>query len=383
MDAQLQRYEKLLVNEKTARPGRIALAAQNDRLCYHGPTELKELTSLLLQRLDCCAVIVGEPNLPFGDLLIQRSSPPVTVLTPRDSESRSSLHAIPCVPFTHTTTTLARQICDVLQTRKGCIVEGLGLVSLGSLTVEQAYIVWSSLVHATTIKYFEDLLTGGPHLKQEAALLQRCRAEYLQPLQPEAYYQGQHELSEHHNDIIKEMCAIGHATVMMGLVDSFFGNISYATKEGLYISQTSARLDELQQQVDFVPANGSSTSGITASSELPAHRAIVAATGCRTILHGHPRFSVIMSFFAGFKETDNWQQLDGIPVVQGEGGVGGLAENLSAAFRNSGSNAVIVQGHGVFAISRHNFREPLITLTKVEQQCRNMYFKRIAERFGI
>lgn len=383
MDVQLQRYGQLLVSEKAARAGRIALAAQNDHFCYHGPADLKELVCLLLQQLDCCAVIVGEPNLPYGDLLIQRATPSTTVLTPRDSESRSSLHAIPCIPFTHETKTLAWQICDALQTRKGCIVEGLGLVSLGSLTVEQAYIVWSSLVHATTIKYFEDLLTNGPHLEQEAALLQQCRTEYLQPLQPAAYYNGLHQLSEQADEIIKEMCAVGHATVMMGLVDSFFGNISCATGAGLYISQTSARLDELQQQIDFVPADGSSTSSITASSELPAHRAIAAATGCRAILHGHPRFSVIMSFFADAEGVEGWQLVDGIPVVRGEGGVGGLAESLSTAFHSSGSNAVIVQGHGVFTISERNFREPLATLAKVEQQCRSIYFRYIAERFGV
>lgn len=383
METQLQRYNQLLVNEKAARSGRIALAAQNDRLCYHGPADLKELTCLLLQQLDCCAVIVGEPTLPFGDLLIQRAVPPSTVLTPRDSESRSSLHAIPCIPFTRVTTTLVRQICEALQTRKGCIVERLGLVSMGSLTVEQAYIVWSSLVHATTIKYFEDLLTSGPQLKQEAALLQRCRSEYLQPLQPADYYHGQLRLSAQGDEIAQAMCAVGRATVMMGLVDSFFGNISCTTETGLYISQTSARLDELQQQVDFVPIDGSSTSGITASSELPAHRAIAAATGCRAILHGHPRFSVIMSFFADIKGTEGWEQLDGIPIVRGEGGVGGLAESLSAAFSRSGGNAVIVEGHGVFAISPHNFSETLETLSKVEQQCRSLYFRRIAERYGI
>lgn len=383
METQLQRYSQLLVDEKAAHSGRIALAAQNDRLCYHGPSDLKELTCLLLQQLDCCAVIVGQPVLPFGDLLVQRATPPVTILTPRDSESRSSLHAIPCIPFSHVTATLAQQICETLQTRKGCIVEGLGLVSLGSLTVEQAYIVWSSLVHATTIKYFEDLLTSGPQLKQEAALLQGCRTEYLQPLQPADYYHGQLRLSTQGNEIIQAMCAVGRATVMMGLVDSFFGNISYATETGLYISQTSARLDELRQQIDFVPLDGSSTNGITASSELPAHRAIAATTGCRAILHGHPRFSVIMSFFAGVAGDAGREQLDGIPVVRGEGGVGGLAESLSAAFGSSNSSAVIVQGHGVFTISPHDFSETLTTLAKVEQHCRSLYFSWIAERYGI
>jgi len=90
--------------------------------------------------------------------------------------------------------------------------------------------------------------------------------------------------------IIRELAAVGRATVKMGLVDSFFGNISYTSHDTLYISQTSARLDELEHQIDPIPHDNSSTAGITASSELPAHRAIVAATGCRAVLHGHPRY---------------------------------------------------------------------------------------------
>ncbi len=91
------------------------------------------------------------------------------------------------------------------------------------------------------------------------------------------------------------MSQAGKQVVADRLVDSFFGNVSYCLNHILYISQTGAALDELDGCIDPVPLDGSTSAGITASSELSAHLEIIARTGCRAILHGHPRFSVILS----------------------------------------------------------------------------------------
>jgi len=379
MQVQLQRYTQRLIDEQCAKAGKIAICSQNDRICSFGNHDFAELGQQIVQELDCASVIVAEPLHPFPFLLLFRAPPSLAALVPRDSESRSSLHDIPLVRHCQNPTDFLAAICTALRKRKGCIVENIGLISQGSLTVEQSYIAWSSVLHATVIKYFEDLLTTGPQLTGEMETVLQYKNSCLKPFNTNSFL-FLSSLPGYAQTIISEMSLAGQATVQLGLVDSFFGNISCAADTTLYISETSARLDELQSQIDPVPFDGSSTAGITASSELPAHRAIVCATGCKAILHGHPRFSVVMSFFA-VPDDENLCRIASIPVVDGEGGVGGLAESLVRAFSLTGVKAVIVRGHGVFAISDTGFGEALTELAHVEQRCRDSYFTQLQERY--
>ena len=382
MQQQLDHYIQMLIDEQSVKSCNIAICSQNDTVCKSGNPKLARLAEQTLQRLNCAAVIIAEPFHPFPMFLSRRATSDTGCIVPRDSESRSSLHDIPLIRETQDQSVLLDTICKALRKRKGCIVEGIGIISQGALTVEQAYIAWSSLLHATTIKYFEDLFTSGPLLKEEAYALTYYKKHCLKPLAinsqvflatPPSTYQ----------EIISEMSLTGRMTVELGLVDSFFGNISFVSENKLYISQTSARLDQLTTQIDAVPFDETSTAGITASSELPAHRAVMLATKCNAILHGHPRFPVIMSFFATPGTNQFFDLIGPFPVVGGEGGVGGLAENLPKAFCQTDSKAVIVRGHGVFAISHSGFNKALSTLTEVELYCRALYFEKLYERYQI
>lgn len=382
MQQQLEHYMQLLIAEQSVKSGSIAICSQNDTVCKSGNRKLAQLAEQTLQRLNCAAVIIAEPFHPFPIFLLHRAAADTGCIVPRDSESRSSLHDVPLIRETQDQSSLLDAICKALCKRKGCIVEGVGIISQGTLTVEQAYIAWSSLLHATTIKYFEDLLTAGPLLQEEGDAIEHHKNCYLKPLIIDKHAFCISPPSTY-SDIISEMSLTGQMTVKLGLVDSFFGNISYMLNNTLYISQTSARLDQLSTQIDAVLFDESSTAGITASSELPAHRAVMLATKCRSILHGHPRFPVIMSFFA---ESDNNLLFDVIgpfPVIEGEGGVGGLAENLPKAFCQPNTKAVIVRGHGVFVTSHSGFSEALTKLAEVELVCRDLYFERLYKRYKI
>jgi len=356
-------------------PGRVALAARNDATMSNGPADLTTLAESVMERLSSTALVVAEPLLPYPALLQRRALPGLTVIVPRDSESRSSLYDIPLVSV-EDSRLLPDGIAMALACRKGCIVSGVGMVSHGALTVEQAYIGWSSLYHATFIKYLEDLLSHGPVLPEEMGIVNQLLA-YCPPTSPAPFDFRKGPLFGSAS-IMHELSVVGRATVSWGLVDSFFGNISYTDQDTLYISQTSARLDELDQQIDPIPHNNSSTAGITASSELPAHRAIMAATGCRAVLHGHPRFPVVMSFFSSPTRHKGIDEVCGIPVVEGEGGQGGLAQILPNAFQLTGKQAIIVRGHGVFSIGQDDFREPFSALVSIEHACRQEFQQRLA-----
>jgi hypothetical protein len=133
--------------------------------------------------------------------------------------------------------------------------------------------------------------------------------------------------------IYSEICRVGRYTVEKGYVDSFFGNISYFDGKTIFISQTTSSLDELEGHIDPVPLDGSSTAGLSASSELPAHRGIYLFSNYHAILHGHPRFSIVMSMFCTEeyctiedcnRYCDRKRTVCGVPVVAGETGAGGL-----------------------------------------------------------
>jgi ribulose-5-phosphate 4-epimerase/fuculose-1-phosphate aldolase len=189
------------------------------------------------------------------------------------------------------------------------------------------------------------------------------------------------------DEVLSEIRAVGRYTVDRGLVDSFFGNISYRVGDTIYISQTAASLDDLAGCIDPVPTDNRSTTGITASSELLAHRRIYEATGARAILHGHPKFAVAMSMLCEekdcpvkdcWKDCPNVRMLGDTPVVAGEIGAGGLAVRVPPVI--GGPGKAIVYGHGAFAIGRDGFGEAFRAMVDVENRCREEYFRRFDAR---
>ncbi|MDD2366379.1 MAG: class II aldolase/adducin family protein [Desulfuromonadaceae bacterium] len=389
MLSQILKYRAKLISDSSANPSKIAFAANDDAIISHGSDNEALLSESVLSRLKCLAVVTAEPSIPFADFLIKRAAVNEYEIVPRDTETRTFLHDIPILRKSYVVTESVSKIADLLSNRKGIIVEGIGIIATGALTVEQAYINWSSVFHSTYIKYLEDLLEYGFMLEGEEICFEYFRSKQLIPLTSNGltFNSGPFEKK---TIILEEMVRVGRYTVERHLVDSFFGNISYSNDGLLYISQTASSLDELQCCIDPVPFENSSTVGITASSELVAHRSIFDKTGCRAILHGHPRFSVVMSMICSEKEkcdiTDCWRDCSKVrflgetPVVAGEIGAGGLARNVPPVIGLSGS--AIVYGHGVFSIGMSDFREAFQSMVDIENWCRTEYFRLLDEKTG-
>jgi len=385
---QIEKYLQKLITDRSALPGMIAIAAQDDCMVCHGEPALAEVAAGTLAQLNCLALCIARPALPFAELLLKRASVHERTIVPRDTETRTFLHDIPLLRHSGPGYAPTNVIAELLGSRKGIVVEGIGIVACGALTVEQAYINWSSVFHSSYIKYLEDVLQDGFLLPGEAEAFERFRTEWLQPLTSDGLCFRQGPLVDK-TDILDEIKHVGSYTVQRGLVDSFFGNISYSNGDLIYISQTASSLDELAGCIDPVPFENSSTVGITASSELVAHRSIFELTGCHAILHGHPRFAVVMSMLCEAQTecgvTDCWKDckrirlLGDTPVVAGEIGAGGIAKNVPPVIGASG--CAIVYGHGVFAIGRSDFREAFQSLVDVENWCREEYFRRFDESF--
>jgi ribulose-5-phosphate 4-epimerase/fuculose-1-phosphate aldolase len=385
---QIEKYTSKLISDGSAKAGSIAFAAQDDVMISEGEQTLASLSEAVLSKLNCLALAAAAPSLPFADFLIQRAAIHEHEIVPRDTETRTFLHDIPLLRKSEIDSDPAGAIAVLLGNRKGIVVEGVGIIASGALTVEQAFINWSSVFHSTYIKYLEDLLEHGFMLSGEEEAFSLFRRKSLPPLSSDGLQFLPGPLADK-NVILEEMATVGVYTVQRHLVDSFFGNISYSNGSLLYISQTASSLDELHGCIDPVPFENSSTVGITASSELVAHRSIFETTGCRAILHGHPRFAVVMSMICAEKElcpiTDCWRDctkvrlLGETPVVAGEIGAGGIAKNVPPVIGIAGS--AIVYGHGVFSIGMTDFREAFQRLIDVENYCRAEYFRRFDEKF--
>ncbi|HJV36114.1 class II aldolase/adducin family protein [Geomonas sp.] len=383
MKDQIEKYTAKLIADRAACADGIAFAAQDDVLITAGAPDLAELAGATLSRLNSLALVAARPSLPFADFLLARAPKEESCIVPQDTETRTFLHDIPFLRKAELQADPSAQIARLLGNRKGVIVEGVGIVAVGAITVEQAYINYSSVFHSTFVKYLQDLLKDGFLLPGEREAFQKFRTEWLKPLSAQGLV-FREKLSEDREEILSEVERVGRYTVERALVDSFFGNISAHAGELIYISQTAASLDELKGCIDPVPTDNTSTTGITASSELLAHRKIFEHTGAKVILHGHPKFAVVMSMLCETKDCaikDCWKDcphvrhLGGTPVVAGEIGAGGLAKRVPPVIDETGS--AIVYGHGVFTIGKDGFSEAFSAMVDVENYCRQEYFRRL------
>jgi len=385
MIRQLQYYQQKICADGQIDPTRLYLFAQDDGPVFCGCAELRELSSQIQQQLGCTSLIIGMPEIPYVDLLLASLPPTAEVAIPLDTETRTFLHDIPLVRREDLALRGASAVVDKLSRRKGVIVEGVGLVAAGAMTIEQGYVNFCSLLHATSVKVLLDLLREPLPDPGWLAGFDPLWHQLRTPLSTDIEGLGPFDRQKP-DKILRAMDTAGRLTVELGLVDSFFGNISVAVDDALYISQTGASLDRLSGSVDFVLNDDSCCVGLTASSELAAHRAIYSTSAARTILHGHPRFSVIMSLLCEeecktedcWKDCDKVRVLNGVPVVAGEVGAGGLARNLPPVIERC--QLALVYGHGLFALGAQDFSQPLNAMLHFENWCREHYLQRLSQR---
>jgi len=380
----IQKYTQKLLRDRTADPESIRFYRLDDTVTASRRDEWLPVFTAVFEGLNVTALLFAKPTLPFADLLVERTGAQADRLVPNDSETRVFLHDIPFIREREwkgrPKAELASMIVRRLNERKATVIQGLGVVATGGVTVEQSYIGFSTIFHTTFVKYLLDLLGEGFKLPDEQRRFDAFRKTWLRlPELADLVFTPGPIMAR--DAIIEEICRTGRYTVEKGYVDSFFGNISYFDGNTIYISQTTSSLDELEGHIDPVPIDGSSTAGLSASSELPAHRGIYGATNYHAILHGHPKFSVIMSMYCEEKNCEikdcnrlcnRIRSVSGVPIVAGETGAGGLATSVPKAIRDRG--VCIVYGHGIFSAGIKDFEEAFMKMADVENRCRDEFF---------
>ncbi|GEM_PF-81582 len=438
MERLIYKYLSKLHQQGLADKEKVTFIALDAELFTNKPLreELLEL-SKLFEVMNINSILFSEPSEPYKSIINElteenyldqiirpqfkdykkNNSETIELdrITPLDCETRTFLHDIPVIKnFSFSS------IAQALSIRKSAIIKNHGIIAYGTITPEQAYISYSSTCFAAFVKYFLDALNYFEYcslkkinpnkrfLEAFKKIVQyllnsgligetqnRTFKDILSCLltNREKDYQFSASVSsnpQNEQDVINAILDTGKAVVKYRLVDSYFGNISYIFEDKIYISQTGSSMDELEGCIDAVSLDGSSSIGITSSSELSTHKNIYYKTGYNAILHGHPLFSVIMSMYCSYRNCQYFANrrichigckeerlIYNIPIVSGEIGTGskGIVNTVPLAIKYSGG--VIVYGHGVFTSGKDNFYKPLSLLLDIEKICQREYFRRI------
>jgi len=379
----IRKYEGKLVAQGVCDAGAPLFGALDAELIWNRDDAAATVMEEAIAGLNIASILYSPPAEPYFSILNRLAGrSPEGYFVPGDSETRTFFHDIPVSNRFDASTIIA-----ALKRRRSIFIRDHGIVTYGTVSPEQAFVVYSSVCFSAFVKFFTDALVSGPRedditLIHDTLERQRAFIEGGRDLVPsiEGPYRDP-------DAIYAAIIEAGRLTVERRMVDSYFGNISYRAGGTIYISQTAAPLDELAGCVDPVPDDNRSTAGITASSELPAHRRIYEATGARAILHGHPKFAVAMSMLCGetgcpvkdcWKDCPRVRMLGDTPVVAGEIGAGGLAASVRRVI--GGPGKAVVYGHGVFTVGREGFEEAFRAMAGVEAMCREEYFRRLDAR---
>jgi len=383
MERILAKYERKLIDQGLCDPGGILFGAIDAAVTWNRFPPETEVLERIIQRMETAAILLARPAEPYASILdlLAASAASSGAIHPEDCEMRTFIHDIPVAPDLSVEEVLPR-----LKRRKAVIIPNRGILAHGTVTAEQAFVYYSSVCFSTFVKFFVDVgyaaLRGKALSNEEVRVLHTALARYREFTNAISAIPSRVGPFRDLSDALEAMVEAGRLTVETRMVDSYFGNISYRLGDTILISQTGSSLDELAGLIDICPMDGSSTAALTASSELPAHRAVYESRRVSAILHGHPKFCVIMSMICGAEDCahrgachvkcDQRRFIRDIPIVPGEvgGGPTGLYRTLPRVMSGRGA---IVWGHGLFTTGTADFREAFNHCIDIERMCISEY----------
>jgi ribulose-5-phosphate 4-epimerase/fuculose-1-phosphate aldolase len=377
--------EDRLLRNGLADSGNALCGMADETISWNRHDDACALLKPLFSNLHVKSLVFARPAQPYRAIIDSLAEISSGIIRPKDSETR---HFLKDLPVAETFSTDA--IGLLLKHRTHVVIPQYGIVTIGAKTMDQAFVAFSSVCFACFVKFFSDFLKDA----KSGKITRKQRKTFetiVDSLDSPAAFGGTLAKSPFasEDEMAAAICEAGRKIVELRLVDSNFGNISYNYKDMLFISRTGCFLDSLEGNIVACSLDESSPAPAKASSELPAHLRIIRNTGCRAVLHGHPKFSVILSMDCDLDACTHKEECHlrcpqsrevcAIPVVPGEvgGGPFGLCHTVPAAIKKS--SGVIVHGHGVFTIDQTDFNGALKRLVDIENQCRIEYFKRVKE----
>ena len=374
-------YERRFIRNGLAAPSDVLMAVADPAPRWSRDAPEAALLEPLFNLSGIKSLIKARPTAPYPSIIDYLARASNGTIYPQDCETRLFLHDLPVAEAMH-----PEHLARLLTHRKSVILPGGEILAVSPDDLKTAYVTLSSVCFACFVKFFTDL-----RIARKAGRLtpadRRMLASVRRLLDPLPEFTGNLTSGpfDAKETIFSAIYEAGRQLVDLRLVDSSFGNISYRSGKDLYISQSGTFLDSLEDGITRCSIDNPSHAPANASSELPAHLGVIRETGCRAILHGHPRFSVILSMDCDVPDCPyqgechrfcpyDRKACGNIPIVSGEvgGGEYGLCHTVPNAICDT--PGVIVYGHGVFTCDDTDFNGALSKLIDIERRCRIEYF---------
>lgn len=388
MDKLTLKYSKKLVSAGLCIEGEPLFGTFDDEVIWNSNRPERETLDTVIRGMNINSILFSDTAEPYRSItnyLAQAALNGEGFIRPDDTETRTFLHDIPVVQNFH-----AGEIINSLKKRKGVIIPGRGIVTYGTVSPEQAFVFFSSICFSCYVKFMTDY-----YYHKKGLLSMPGDAESIYQSAAAAYEKSLLNASDlprikapfnSNEDVMAAITETGRLTIESRMVDSFFGNISVKYGNKIFISQTGSSMDELSGCIDPCPLDNSTTNAITSSSEFSAHRGVYNLTDKKAILHGHPRYSVIMSMLCDKIDCRNrgmchlkctgTRMIGDIPIITGEIGTGpnGISITLPPAMSGRGA---IVFGHGLFVSGKEDFTDAFANLIDIEKMCFRKYIKAV------
>jgi L-fuculose-phosphate aldolase len=175
------------------------------------------------------------------------------------------------------------------------------------------------------------------------------------------------------NKIFKEFSFWGQQLYKKELVAAASGNLSFKDGRYIFITRAGSLLGFLKPaDIIKVTLNSACPADKNASSELPAHRAILRQLPHNVAIHAHPPYTIAASLKFGkiaLVDLEGQYYFPELSIVETElkPGAAELPQKLPAIL--SESKLAVVSGHGVFAAG-DNFREVFTLISSLEASAR-------------
>ncbi len=383
MEELINKYYRKLIEEGLCEPEMPLIGAIDAELVWNRNSEKIKILKRIIKTLNINSILFSKPSPLYHRIinyLAKNAGINNWTIYPEDCETRTFLHDIPVSEKFN-----ENIIIEKLKRRRSLIIADHGLITYGTVSPEQAYVTYSSVCFSGFIKIMVDYyysMKRGDSTDELRSIIKESVKKYESYLAASSQFPQLKGPFKNSNEIINAIVEAGKLVIHSRLVDSHFGNISYCHDGKIYISQTGSSLDELEGTIDICPLDNSTCNAITASSEFSAHKSIYNLSSNLAILHGHPKFAVIMSMicdkydclYRGKCHTicHEKRSIRDIPVVPGEIGTGetGLYKTLPPALTGRGA---IVYGHGLFTVGKQDFTDAYKNLLDIELDCLNEY----------
>ena len=151
METLINKYNDKLVNHGLCKENTPVVGGINDEIFWNREFEEKNELEKIIKELNINSLIFAKPVSPFFDILNFYANKEKTEFVPEDTETRTFLHSIPvCNDL------IPGEIIKILKRRKGVVIKDKGIITYGTVSPEQAFIVFSSIIFSGFVKFFTD-----------------------------------------------------------------------------------------------------------------------------------------------------------------------------------------------------------------------------------